>query len=109
MAEVLPIPDGEVVQTMSSWPTDSRKRIEIVYSANMMMPEDFYEFFEFCCSLNRADPLNAIAPTCGLKLVGPFEFLGRNVALSDSGKNYYRAWNFSRTIEISRKIPIIYY
>ena len=82
-----PVPDGEVIPSMSSWPTDSRKRIEIAYSANIVMPEDFYEFFEFCCSLNRSDPLNAIAHTCGLKLVGPFEFIGKKPGSSESGKS----------------------
>jgi len=48
------------------------------------MPDDFYEFFDFCVGLNRIDPLNAIASTCGLKLVGPFEFLVQKPAAADS-------------------------
>ena len=77
--------DGDVLPIMSTWPKDPRKRIEIAFSGKIVMPEDFYEFFEFCYGLNRVDPLNAIASTCGLKLVGPFEFLNQKSNSSDSG------------------------
>ena len=60
---------------MSEWPTDSKKRIDVAYSGKLFMPEDFYEFYEFCFNLNRNNPLEALVPTCGLKLVGPYEFL----------------------------------
>ena len=60
---------------MSDWPTDSKSRIELAFSDKLKMPEDFYEFYEFCLTLNRGNPLDALVTTCGLKLVGPFEFL----------------------------------
>ena len=67
--------DGETLPCMTDWPVDSKKRIELAFSDKLKMPEDFYEFYEFCFTLNRGAPLNALIPTCGLKLVGPFEFL----------------------------------
>ena len=80
-----PILDGQMLPSMCSWPADSRKRIEVAFSGRILMPDDFYEFFDFCIGLNRIDPLNAIASTCGLKLVGPFEFLVQKPAAADSG------------------------
>ena len=80
--------DGDMLPIMSTWPKDPRKRIEIAFSGKIVMPEDFYEFFEFCYGLNRVDPLNAIASTCGLKLVGPFEFLDQKSNSLDSGTKH---------------------
>ena len=60
---------------INEWPVDSRERIQTVFSGQMEMPQDFYEFYDFCFSQNRNNPMEALVPTCGLKLVGPFEFL----------------------------------
>ena len=67
--------EEEYLPSMSEWPVDSKMRIETAFSGKLQMPEDFYEFYDFCFTLNRNNPLEALVPTCGLKLVGPFEFL----------------------------------
>ena len=38
-------------------------------------PEGLYRFWEFACRLAPLDPLNALAETLGVVLVGPFEVL----------------------------------
>lgn len=38
------------------------------------MPQDFYNFFDFCKSLNNTQPQKALM-VCGLKLVGPFDIV----------------------------------
>jgi hypothetical protein len=81
---------------MSDWPTDSKKRIELAFSDKLKMPEDFYEFYEFCLTLNRGNPLDALVATCGLKLVGPFEFLltpMERKAQSNNSGNYTCVFN----------------
>lgn len=39
------------------------------------MPEDFYQFYDFCKGLNKADPHSALE-VAGLRLCGPFDVLG---------------------------------
>ena len=79
---------------MSKWASDPKKRIDTAFSGRIQMPEDFYEFYEFCFTLNRDNPLEALVPTCGLKLVGPFEFLlappVRNAEAKVLGKYTYK-------------------
>ena len=81
--------DGAYLPCMSEWPIDSKKRIETAFSGKLQMPEDFYEFYDFCFTLNRSNPLEALTSTCGLKLVGPFEFLlshaPRKTSTTESG------------------------
>ncbi|CAD6236414.1 GSCOCG00008169001-RA-CDS [Cotesia congregata] len=38
------------------------------------MPDDFYKFYEFCCSLSKDDPQSALR-SVDLKLVGPYDVL----------------------------------
>jgi len=61
------------------------EKIKKVYGG-LSMPADFFEFWKFCQSLNRTDPLNALVHTCGLRLVGPFELL-RNDGATDWSSN----------------------
>ena len=60
----------------------------------MEMPPDFYEFWKFVESVNRQNPLEALVPTCGLRLVGPFQVLAKDPAIfnednGDTGKTTY--------------------
>jgi len=81
---------GNSLPCMSEWPKSPKERLSVAFSGKLSMPDDFYEFFEFCYTLNRSSPLEALAPTCGIQLVGPFEFLltphERKLATEPSGK-----------------------
>ena len=74
--------DGPVLEIEELDALDGKERIAKVYGVEM--PPDFFEFWKFCQGFNRENPLEALVPTCGLKLVGPF-------ALMDS-----KSWIFSR-------------
>lgn len=90
---------------MSEWPKSPKERLSVAFSGKLSMPDDFYEFFEFCYTLNRSSPLEALAPTCGIQLVGPFEFLltphERKLATEPSGNNNY----WSNTVNKKYDIP----
>lgn len=59
------------------------------------MPDDFYDFWDFCCSLNKKDPSDALHDLLGLRLVGPFDVLSgklknRSVKASDDFLCHWR-------------------
>lgn len=54
-------------------PSDVRASIKQKFLVEM--PEDFYDFWDFCSSLNKKSPLDALYDLLGLKLVGPFDVL----------------------------------
>ena len=91
---------------MSEWPKSPKERLSVAFSGKLSMPDDFYEFFEFCYTLNRSSPLEALAPTCGIQLVGPFEFLltphERKLATEPSGNNNY----WSNTVNKKTLYPL---
>lgn len=43
------------------------------------MPEDFYQFFEFCKGMNSSDPCNALS-SAGLMLCGPYHLLAGKIS-----------------------------
>ncbi|GAB6020273.1 hypothetical protein CHUAL_002991 [Chamberlinius hualienensis] len=43
------------------------------------MPPDFYSFWEFCKTLDSNQPECAILKSLGLRLVGPYDILSRNI------------------------------
>jgi len=47
------------------------------------MPVDFFQFYEFCKSLSKNNPLMACKSVC-LKLVGPYDVLDGKIKSSDS-------------------------
>merc|ERR1712218_267729 len=49
-------------------PEDIKEDIKLKYL--ITMPEDFYVFYDFCKSMNTANPLQALS-VAGLKLCGP--------------------------------------
>lgn len=49
----------------------------------MEMPEDFYQFWEFCKEQNKSQPENAMYSFLGWKLVGPYDILaGKHKGIS---------------------------
>lgn len=56
------------------------------------MPQDFYNFFEFCKHLDSSQPLKALQ-VCGLKLVGPFDVLAGNKQLIEK-ENAVCHWRY---------------
>ncbi|XP_077984873.1 histone PARylation factor 1-like [Glandiceps talaboti] len=76
-------------------PTPSDVREEIKMKFKVEMPEDFYEFWEFCKSLNSKTPTDALMETLGLQLVGPFDILAGKFK-SHKGKRpcYVLHWRY---------------
>ncbi|XP_070552790.1 histone PARylation factor 1-like [Ptychodera flava] len=66
--------ETEDVDESDSPPTPSDVREEIKVKFKVGMPEDFYEFWEFCQSLDKKNPTAALH-ALGLELVGPFDIL----------------------------------
>jgi hypothetical protein len=58
---------------MSSRLDQRKARLRAEYG--FAFPEDLYRFWELACRLAPLDPLNALADTLGVVLVGPFEVL----------------------------------
>ncbi|XP_014294926.1 histone PARylation factor 1 isoform X1 [Microplitis demolitor] len=59
------------------------------------MPDDFYKFYDFCCSLSKDDPVSSLK-SVDLKLVGPYDVLaGKIIKYSDDDKEkYLRHWRY---------------
>ncbi|KAH0568222.1 histone PARylation factor 1 isoform X1 [Cotesia glomerata] len=59
------------------------------------MPDDFYKFYEFCCSLSKDDPQSALR-SVDLNLVGPYDVLLDKIkTYSDNDKEkYLRHWRY---------------
>ena len=68
--------DSETLPDFKDWPKNPIENVE--QKCLVKMPEDFLAFWDFCKSINREDPRQALAKTCGLLLVGPFDYLARN-------------------------------
>jgi len=64
---------------MPSSPTSIKENIKSKFLVSM--PEDFYNFYDFCKSLNNSNPLQALS-SVGLKLCGPYDVLGGNIPAS---------------------------
>jgi len=59
-------------------PSPSNIRDNIKSKFLVSMPEDFYEFYDFCKSLNSSEPSLALT-SVGLKLCGPYDVLCGNI------------------------------
>lgn len=58
------------------------------------MPEDFYQFWEYCKKIKPTNPLNALQDI-GLKLVGPFDVVaGRFDNINKSNEEYLLHWRY---------------
>ncbi|XP_043261032.1 histone PARylation factor 1 [Colletes gigas] len=90
-------------------PSDAQTVISCLFLTEM--PEDFFQFFEFCKSISKTDPLNALK-NLQLQLVGPYDvfkddFLSSNVsdkkALLRHWRYYYDPAEFQTVIKIDDK------
>jgi len=61
---------------LPSSPTNIRDNIKSKFLVSM--PDDFFEFYEFCKSLNSVKPSLALT-SVGLKLCGPYDVLSGNI------------------------------
>jgi len=57
-------------------PTNIRDNIKSKFLVSM--PDDFYEFFDFCKSMNSVAPVEALS-SIGMKLCGPFDVLAGTI------------------------------
>ncbi|XP_066517152.1 histone PARylation factor 1 isoform X2 [Hoplias malabaricus] len=75
----------------SSVPLQVRDEVERLY--NLRMPEDFYQFWDFCRRLNPENPQDALQQVLGLRLVGPFDVLsGKHKLCKSSKTNFHLHW-----------------
>ncbi|XP_063985096.1 histone PARylation factor 1 isoform X2 [Diachasmimorpha longicaudata] len=76
-----------------SVPDDQKQLIKEIFL--LEMPEDFYMFYEFCCSLSPATPGSALK-AIRLELVGPYDVLcGKIEKFSpDDQEKYLRHWRY---------------
>jgi len=60
------------------------------------MPKDFFQFYEFCKSISKNDPLSA-CKSVRLKLVGPYDVLDGKIKIPSSEDNkeeYLTHWRY---------------
>ena len=62
-----------LVPEFKNWPSDPVKSVEQKFLTKM--PKDFMAFWEFCKSIDRENPRQALLKSCGLLLVGPFDIV----------------------------------
>lgn len=102
-SDVAAVPDDSGIQTageesdaeeMPESPQDVRESIKQKFLVEM--PRDFYDFWEFCKSLNKHNPEDALYDTLGLRLVGPFDVLARKLTNSSVKKpdDFLRHWRY---------------
>jgi hypothetical protein len=59
------------------------------------MPEDFYMFWDFCCSLDAENPSGALQSEVGLQLVGPYDVIaGKFDGVDPNSVNYHLHWRY---------------
>lgn len=61
---------------MPASPTNIRDNIKSKFLVSM--PEDFYNFYDFCKNMNSSNPVLALA-SVGLQLCGPYDVLAGNI------------------------------
>uniref|UniRef100_A0A8C2G7C4 Histone PARylation factor 1 n=1 Tax=Cyprinus carpio TaxID=7962 RepID=A0A8C2G7C4_CYPCA len=73
--------------------TEMREEVEKLYK--LRMPDDFFQFWEFCKVLNADCPQDALKETLGLRLVGPFDILSKKHKSSCASQpNFHLHWRY---------------
>ncbi|XP_038055223.1 histone PARylation factor 1-like [Patiria miniata] len=77
-------------------PPNLGPREEIKWKFTMEMPEDFYDFWEFCKSVNKKNPQDALKASLGLQLVGPYDVLAGGLKRTSQSKrsSYCLHWRY---------------
>ncbi|XP_033631431.1 histone PARylation factor 1-like [Asterias rubens] len=77
-------------------PTNLNAREEIEWKFKMKMPEDFYDLWKFCKSLDKKNPKDALKETLGLQLVGPYDVLAGELKRTSESKraSYCLHWRY---------------
>lgn len=82
-------------ENLSISDVDARKVIKELLLVEM--PKDFYQFYEFCKSISKDNPLLACKSAC-LKLVSPFEVLEskikKDMLNEDNKEKYLTHWRY---------------
>lgn len=88
---------GEVSETFDDIlpPSPQNIRESIKQKFLVDMPEDFYQLYKFCESLDKSDPCLALS-VAQLQLVGPYDVLAANIPKEKtrSAKLFLRHWRF---------------
>ena len=63
---------GPLVPEFKNWPSDPITSVEQKFLTKM--PKDFMAFWEFCKSIDRENPREALLKSCGLLLVPSMSF-----------------------------------
>ncbi|KAG9259637.1 histone PARylation factor 1 isoform X1 [Astyanax mexicanus] len=80
-------------ETGSGVPLQVREEVERLYK--LRMPEDFYQFWNFCKQISPDDPADALQEALGLRLVGPFDILAEKHRHCGSAQpNFHLHWRF---------------
>lgn len=84
----------DVSSELPASPSDVRASIKQKFLVEM--PEDFYDFWDFCSSLNKKSPSDALYDLLGLKLVGPFDVLARKLTNKSvkTSDDFLRHWRY---------------
>lgn len=80
-------------ENLSVFNTDAQKIIKELFLVEM--PKDFYQFYEFCKSISKDNPLLA-CKSAYLKLVGPYDILGGkiNMVKKNDKEKYLIHWRY---------------
>lgn len=68
--------ETEYMDLLPASPENIRENIKQKFLVEM--PEDFFQFYDFCKGLNKEDPSSALSPA-GLKLCGAYDVIGGKI------------------------------
>ncbi|XP_046570844.1 histone PARylation factor 1-like [Haliotis rubra] len=90
------VSDSEEDEDVDASPMDVKQYIKHKYLVEM--PQDFYDFWEFCKTEDSAAPTDVFKRVLGFQLVGPFDILaGKHEGVThNAGKkpNFLRHWRY---------------
>lgn len=83
-----------VEKTSMPYDFDSEKIIKDLFLVEM--PKDFFQFYDFCKSISKNDPL-LVCKSAGLELVGPYDILSgkiKNLGSECDKEKYLIHWRY---------------
>ena len=82
---------GKELETKNLISNDAREIINKLFLTEM--PEDFYQFYDFCKECSKKDPLLAFK-IVDIKLVGPFDVMEGKFSKFEYQDKYLRHWRY---------------